>query len=245
MPVNVLSVFLSLARSQGALQRSSSFSISKASCENGETWLTCPFSMCISSLKTGIYCLPMLFSHLFHLKKHQGKEQQQREENKGTELLLSQFRATESYLLGLWNIYHEPREAVLGHRKLYWSWHTWKCWMLSSFCFVLTENQTPLTGGWFQDCSAHVAGWVIEQPECETMGGSCSSTVFCSWQLSLCLIHFKTILIEERRKKFSFGERKIRSINCGCQLCHEAASSFLHSPFCCHCFCASQLPFLT
>lgn len=145
---------------------SSSFSISKAGCENVETWFTCPFSTCISSLRTSIYCLLMLPSNFFPLKKHHRKEQQQREQNKGTELLLSQPSDAESSPSGLWNIYLELREAVVAHRKLHWSWHAGKCWMLGSFCVVVTENQTWLSGSWFQDSSAHVAWWVIEQPEC-------------------------------------------------------------------------------
>lgn len=144
---------------------SSSFSISKAGCENAETWFTCPFTTGISSLKTSIYCLLMLLSHFFSLKSTTGRSSN-REYNKGADWLLSQLSETESSPLGLWNIYLELREAVLGHRKMYWSWHAWKCWMLSSFCVVVTENQTWLSGGWFQDSSAHVAWWVIEQPEC-------------------------------------------------------------------------------
>lgn len=68
--------------------------------------------MCISSLKTSIYCLLMLLSHLFPLKSTRGRSSN-RELNKDTELLLSEFSATESSPLGLWNIYLKLREAVL------------------------------------------------------------------------------------------------------------------------------------
>lgn len=188
MHVNVLSVLLSLARSQSALQRSSSFCISKAGCENMETWFTCPFYTSISSLKTSIYCLLMLLSHLFCLKST----------TKGavTERTEQRYWAAPKWAQCHWKLPLRPMEHLPRAQGSCARAQEAVLEMLDAFFLLCCCHwKSNLSGGWFQDSSAHVAWWVTEQPECETVGGSCSSTIFCSWQLSLCFTHFKTFLM--------------------------------------------------